>query len=126
MSLTAGEIAAQRATADDWLPDTATITDPGTVSITTSGGTTVASPVVTNNVPVRLARSGTQAFVIEFGEQLAADSDYLATFPAGTVVQSGWWVDVSGTRYTVQAVGKQTAWSTAVRVALKLLEVIGG
>lgn len=126
MGMTAGEVAAQRATATDHLPDLATITDPGTVTTTGSGGTTVVSPVVTGGVPCRLAKPGTQSFLLEFGEQLVADSDYIATFPTGTSIQAGWFVDVNGTRYTVLAVGKTVAWSTAVRAAIKLLEVVPG
>lgn len=107
------------------MPDAITITDPGTLTVESDGGTSIASP---SSVEVygRLARSGTQAVISEFGTQIAAEADYLLMLPHGTTIAEGWTVTSAGQTYTVIAVSKPATWQLMVRAAIASVTPIGG
>lgn len=123
---TARDLVQLRAESGLLLPDVATITDPGTVAETASGGTTIATPVSVGGIPCRLSRTGTQPVRNEFGEQLTSEADYMLTVPVGTAIKEGWTVTISGVAYTVMAVALSGSWGSATRALVGKGTTIGG
>lgn len=116
---------AKRQAARLFMPDTITITDPGTITVESDGGTSIAG-ALSVTLKGRLARTGTQAVINEFGQQISAEADYILMLPHGTTIQEGWTVAVGGQDYTVIAVSKPATWQLMVRAAITSSTPIGG
>lgn len=121
----AAVVTAKRQQAQFFMPDTVTITDPGTVTPTSDGGTEIANGGSLVTVG-RLVRAGTQSVIEVFGTQVAAQADYVLYLPHGTTLQEGWSVAIGGVVFTVIAVAKAGAWQVMVRAALVISTPIGG
>lgn len=116
---------AKRQAAQLFMPDAITITDPGTITVDSSGGTSIASPSSVS-VAGRLATTGTQAVINEFGAQIAAEADYIVFLPYGTTIREGWTITTSGNEYTVIAVAKPRTWRLTEKAAVTSSTPIGG
>jgi hypothetical protein len=108
------------------LPDLADITDPGSVSVTASGGTTVTGPSTTSGVACRIAAANYQTARALFGEQAAAVIQFTLSLPHGTTIRPGWTVVVDGVTYSVAGVNDEGAWRSAVRAGLVRTVTVGG
>ncbi len=113
-----------RRQAERLMPDAVIVNDPGTVTTTSSGGTTISGAGSVTTIG-RLSRSGTQASLVEFGAQLTAEADWILTLSHDTVIEAGWSVTVGARTLTVLAVAPPGSWGSAVRAAVVESDAIG-
>jgi len=100
-----------------WLVDRCDLRAPGTPVNTGSGGTTAGTPVVTEAVPCRLARTGTRAVQATFSEQLLSGADWALYLARDQDCGAGWTITHQGATYTTIAVAAD-ATGAAYTIAL--------
>ena len=120
--LSAADLAGMQATLTASLPDSCdlvleTLTSDG------AGGETVGTPTTTTvacRVSPNVSRTLRNA-EISVSERVIADSPWLITLPAGTVVTEQHRIVTGGREFEVQAVFAPLSWELAVRVFCRLL-----
>ena len=112
--------------AESWLIETCTITDPGTVSNTDSGGTEITSPVAYTSVPCRRTRASTQSVRGKFSEQLTVSADYLFSTRKTQPLEVGWTVTANGVTYHVTEVAEAGTIGTIKRALIEKVSAVGG
>jgi hypothetical protein len=115
--LTAGELAAMRATADAALPDTCTISRPALVS-DGAGGQTSTYSQVGGTIACRLSPAGvgTQSDEMELADRDTSTTDWIVTLPAGTDVGEKDRVLTGGRTFEVTRVKAPMSWEISRRV----------
>ena len=112
MPLSAAELAGFRATQDENLPDTCTISRATLVADGMGGFTETWATVAT--VACRLGVAGTRPNEVESSEQLRNVADFVFTFPRGTSVLNGDRI-VMGIRTFDVVKAQDHSWQTAMR-----------
>lgn len=89
MSLTAGELTLIQSTADDWLPETATIKRPAASVPDGRGGQTESYSIVASNVPCRVMTINSVANKLsEVAERVTPTGTHKLTFAMETDVRT--------------------------------------